>query len=49
MVLYTHFLIVINPLIEFFFTLCIEKKNEFNFVYDQIDYNETCHLKDFVN
>ena len=48
MVLYTHFLIIIDPLIKFFFTLCIEK-NEFNFVYNQIDYNETCHLKDFVN
>jgi hypothetical protein len=48
MVLYTHFLIVIDPLIEFFFALCKEK-NKFNFVCVQMDHNETCHLKDFVN
>ena len=49
MVLYTHFVVFINPIIEFFFTLCKEKKNEFNFVCVQMDHNETCHLKDFVN
>ena len=46
MVLYTHFIIVIEPVIEFIY--CYYKKNEFNFGCMQIDYNETCHLKDFV-